>query len=179
MIDIVPTKVQWEAFASPRLAVGYFHWPLLANVEVATRMIDAYGGDRWCKDAHVRIQGNNVQGQKRIAADNALEVYAALFKKRETIMATCEDYASGAAPEVNEQAEDMKNGRKLGIPTMVIFSTVGLGAGVDVANIWRDWVDQGVEYKPVGVGNGHGHYLPEEASDIVTSALKEWVYRPS
>jgi pimeloyl-ACP methyl ester carboxylesterase len=32
LLDIVPTKVQWEAFANPKIAVGYFHWPFLANL---------------------------------------------------------------------------------------------------------------------------------------------------
>src|SRR5271170_1288762 len=32
LLDIIPTKAQWDAFANPSVCTGYFHWPLLANV---------------------------------------------------------------------------------------------------------------------------------------------------
>jgi len=177
MLDIVPTKVQWEAFANPALAVGYFHWPFLANLAVAVPMIQAYGGGRWCRDAHTRIQGPNAEGQKRLQSDNSLDVYAELFDKKETIIGSCEDYAAGAAPEVAEQAEDQKRGKKIAVPTLVMFSKAKLGAGLDVEKIWQDWVEPGVHYQGIGVGDGHGHYLPEEAYDHVSGAIGNFMKR--
>jgi len=175
LMDIVPTKAQWEAFSDPATAVNYFHWPLLANVELAVEMIEAYGGDKWARSSFMRIQGPNEEGQKRFAAHGAHDVYAALFKKRETLIGSCQDYASGAAPEAAEQAEDMRNGRKLEVPTMVLFSTAKLGAKLDVAGIWKDWIAEGTKYKAVGIGNGHGHYLPEEGPGDVVAALNDWL----
>ena len=177
MLDIVPTKIQWEAFSNPSLAVGYFHWPFLANLAVAVPMLEAYGGGRWCRDAHTRIQGPNTEGQKRLASDNALDVYCELFDKREAIIGSCEDYASGAAPEVSEQAEDQKRGKKIAVPTLVMFSKAKLGAGLDVEKIWQDWVQPGVQYQGIGIGDGHGHYLPEEASDHVSEAIGDFMKR--
>ena len=48
LIDIVPTKVQWEAFANPTIAVGYFHCQSFANLAVAVPMLEAYSGGCWC-----------------------------------------------------------------------------------------------------------------------------------
>ena len=59
--------------------------------------------------------------------DGAVDVYAELFDKRDTIYYTCEDYASGAAPEANEQAEDQRNGKKIDAPLLVMFSKAKLG----------------------------------------------------
>jgi pimeloyl-ACP methyl ester carboxylesterase len=175
LIDIMPTKVQWEAFATPAVAVGYFHWPLLANPEIAIPMIKAYGGHKWAMDAFSRIQGGSEIGRKRFASDNAWEVYAQLFDKEETIVGSCEDYASGAQPEVTAQTEDQKNGKKIAIPTVVIFSKAKLGSTGDIAEIWKDWIEPGTDYEAIAVGDGHGHYLPEEACDWVSDALKKFV----
>lgn len=174
LLDIVPTLVQWQAFADPVISTSYFHWPLLANAEIATNMIEAYGGGRWARDAHTRIAGSEV-GKQRVASDGALEVYAELFEKRDTIYYSCLDYASGAAPEASQQAEDQKNGKKIEVPTLVMFSKAKLGARQDVANVWKDWVKTGVPYQGIGVGEGYGHYLPEEAYDIVTENIVPFI----
>ena len=174
LLDIVPTKAQWDAFANPAICAGYFHWPLLANVEIAVRILTAYGGAQWCRDAHNRIGGDNAQGRARIFSDDAVEVYAALFDKRETLIGSCEDYAQGAAPEVEQQVEDQKNGKKIDIPTLVMFSQAKLGLRIDVAKVWEDWVQPG-KLKAIGVGDGHGHYLPEEACDWVSPAIIDFL----
>ncbi|KAH8890286.1 alpha/beta hydrolase [Thozetella sp. PMI_491] len=169
LLDIVPTKVQWDKFADPTIATGYFHWPLLANVELAVRMITALGGGNWARGS-LRIAGNE-KGLQRIQADEAVEVYAALFEKEETIRYSCEDYAAGAAPEYNEQVEDQKAGRKLDVPTVVMYSAARLGSRIDVAEEWKDFIAPGTSYEPVAVGEGYGHYLPEEAYDIVSEKI--------
>lgn len=175
MIDIMPTKVQWEKFATPAVAVGYFHWPFLASTAVSIDMIKAYGGRKWVLGAFNRIQGTSKLGQQRFKADNAWELHAELFDKEETIVGSCEDYASGAQPEVTAQSEDQKNGKKITIPTVVMFSKAKLGSTGDVAEIWKDWIEAGTDYEAIAVADGHGHYLPEEACDWVSDALKRFV----
>ena len=175
VLDIVPTKVQWEAFANPSSATNYWHWSFLPNVEIATEMIQAFGGDKWCRYQMSRIQGPNQECRKKLAAGGALDLYAELFKKRETIVGACEDYASGAQPEVNEQSEDMQHGRRVEVPTLALWSAALIGSKLDVGKIWREWVTDGVEMKGVPIGNGAGHYLPEENSKEVVAALADWV----
>ena len=174
-MDIVPTLVQWQGFANPAVAQGYFHWPLLANAELATEMIAAYGGGNWAKGAHTRISGPNPEALKRITSNNALDIYAELFDQKETLYYTALDYASGAAPEATEQEEDQKAGRKVGVPILVMFSKAKLGATADVAAVWKDWVAEGVQYEGYGVGDGYGHYLPEEAHDIILPKIEAFI----
>ncbi len=174
-MDITPTLAQWQAFSDPATCTGYFHWPLLANADLATELISAYGGARWAREGHPRLAGPNPESMKRISSDNALEVYAALFDERETLYYTSLDYAAGAAPEANEQKEDQKAGRKVSVPLLVMFSKAKLGARVDVQEIWKDWVAPGVDYEGYGVGDGYGHYLPEEGYEIVSGKIRDFV----
>jgi pimeloyl-ACP methyl ester carboxylesterase len=179
LLDIMPTKVQWEKFATPAIAVGYFHWPFLANTDVSIPMIQAYGGGKWVKDAFRRIQGTSEVGMRRFTSDNAWEIHAELFDKTETIEGSCQDYASGAQPEVTAQTEDQKQGKKIAIPTLVMFSKAKLGSTGDVAEIWKDWIEPGTDYEAIAVGDGHGHFLPEEACDWVADAMKKFVEKVS
>lgn len=180
MLDIVPTKVQWEAFSNPAIATGYFHWPLLANVDFSVNMIKAYGGAQWCRDQHTRIRGPNDVGLQRIEADGALELYASLFDREDVLRYSAEDYSAGAKVDVDEQAEDQKAGRKIEVPTLVMFSKARLGSRPDVVNVesvWKDWVKPGTPYEGIGVGDGYGHYLPEEAHEAVTEAVLAFLKR--
>lgn len=175
LLDIIPTKAQWDKFSNPDIAQGYFHWPLLANVNFATKMLMAYGGGNWARDANTRLTGRSEQSAARMAADGAVEVYAALFEKEETLRCSCEDYASGARPEYGEQEADQKAGRKIEVPVVVVFSAEGLGRRIDVEGEWRDWVAEGVVYEAVSVGPGVGHYLPEEAHEVVAEKMLEFL----
>ncbi|ETN41019.1 uncharacterized protein HMPREF1541_02952 [Cyphellophora europaea CBS 101466] len=175
MLDIVPTLVQWQAFSNPRTVSGYFHWPMLANVEIATQMITAFGGGKWAKNANERIAGPSDIGKARVVADGALDVYAELFDKEETIRYSCEDYRAGAQEDVTEQQADQKAGRKINIPTLVMFSKSKLGSTMDCAAVWKDWIAEGVDYQGIAVGEERGHYLPEEAYETVRDAMVKFI----
>ena len=177
MLDIEPTLVQWQAFSNPAFATGHFHWPLLANPELATDMIHAYGGGKWARAANTRLAGPDDIGKQRVAADGAIDVYAELFDKKDTIYYTCLDYQSGAAPEVTEQEKDQKQGKKINIPTTVMFSKSRLGATQDVAAVWKDWVRSSVFYEGIAAEEGRGHYLPEESYEHVSEAMAAFVRR--
>ena len=175
MLDIVPTTIQWKAFATPSIVSGYFHWPMLANVEIATSMIMAFGGGKWARSANERIAGPSDVGKARVAADGALDVYEELFQSEETIRYSCEDYRAGAQEDVTEQETDQKAGRKIEIPTLVMFSKTRLGSTMDCEKVWQDWIKEGVQYKGIAVGEERGHYLPEEAFETVHEAVSEFI----
>ncbi|KAM7210228.1 alpha/beta hydrolase [Rhypophila decipiens] len=175
LLDIVPTKVQWDLFGqSPSIAAGYFHWPLLANVELATHMILSMGGGNWAKMA-LRLAGPNEKARARIEEHGAVDVYAELFDKVETVRGSCEDYKAAAGIDYDQQVEDMKAGRKIGVPTLVMYSAIGIGSKSDVAATWKMWVAEGTVLEAVAVEDGYGHYLPEEAYDIVSDKMLEFL----
>ncbi|EXJ87755.1 hypothetical protein A1O1_04681 [Capronia coronata CBS 617.96] len=175
LLDIVPTQAQWQAFADPDILTNYFHWPLLANADLATEMVTAYGGGRWARLACTRIAGPNPDSVVRITSNDALDVYGALFEQRETIYYSNLDYVAAATTDVAEQEEDQKAGRKVAVPLLVMFSQAKLGSRIDVQGIWKEWVAEGVDYEGFGVGHGYGHYLPEEAFDVVSDKIEAFL----
>ncbi|KAK3949575.1 Alpha/Beta hydrolase protein [Pseudoneurospora amorphoporcata] len=186
MLDILPTKSQWDFFSSPPISQSYFHWPLLANVELAVPMIQAFGVANWVRGAHLRLAGSAEDSKLRIMKDDAMETHVKLFEREDVVRWTCEDYKAGAAREVQEQVEDLKQGRRVEVPTLVMFSREKLGQGgqLDVKGVWRGtagqkdrWVGEGVELEVVGVEGGRGHYLPEEAYDVVGERVVTFLER--
>ncbi|KAK1782282.1 Alpha/Beta hydrolase protein [Copromyces sp. CBS 386.78] len=186
MLDILPTKSQWDLFSSPPISQSYFHWPLLANVELAVPMIQAFGVANWVRGAHLRLAGSAEDSKLRIMKDDVMETHVKLFEREDVVRWTCEDYKAGAAREVQEQVEDLKQGRRVEVPTLVMFSREKLGQGgkLDVKGVWRGtagqkdrWVGEGVELEVVGVEGGRGHYLPEEAYDVVGERVVTFLER--
>lgn len=91
------------------------------------------------------------------------------------IEATCKDYEAGATVDVKAQAEDQKEGRKIGCALLLIYSEGYIGKRYDVPGEWKDWVVEGVEVKSHALGDGVGHFAPEEAPEETAAAIGEWL----
>ena len=175
-MDIVPITVQYAAFGKAKEVVTYWHWPFLANVEFATELIMAYGGTKWLGKCLGRIAGKDSAGESTLYAGNAVEVYGAHFENEDVVRATCRDYEAGASVDLERQAEDQKAGKKIDIPTLIIFSAAGLGSRFDVEGIWKkDWIKEGVKVEAFPVGNDVGHYVAEEGPDDVGPRVLKWL----
>ncbi|KAK0849858.1 hypothetical protein LTS02_013419 [Friedmanniomyces endolithicus] len=174
LLDIVPTTEQWRSFANPAASVAYFHWPFLAS-SAAPQIIEQIGGYNWTKGNLERIKGSNATGSARFQENDAIEHYSTLFAKPETIKGSCADYAAGAFEDVQEQEKDQREGRKVGLPTMVVYSASNLGRMHDVDAVWPKWVSGEAELKCVGIQDGSGHYLPEECPERVAKLIEEGI----
>lgn len=174
LLDIVPTKEQWACFANPAASTAYYHWPFLAT-PIAAQMIEAMGGANYTKLNIERAKGGNEKGTARFRENDALEHYCAQFGNVEAIRGSCADYAAGAGEDVVEQTRDQEEGRKVAVPTMVIYSASNLGRMHDVDSIWPEWVTEGTELKTVGIPDGYGHYLPEECPEKIIELVSGWV----
>ena len=172
LLDIVPTLEQWRSFSNPTAAVAYYHWPFLAT-PMAPQLIEAMGGQTYFKNSFSRITGKNTEGAARLRENDAIDHYCHVMSKPEAIAGACADYASGAGEEVQRQGEDQKAGRKVKVPTMLLYSASNLGSMHDVEVVWPKWVEG--ELKCVGIPDGVGHYIPEEAPDRTAKLIMEWV----
>ncbi|KAH7378297.1 Alpha/Beta hydrolase protein [Pyrenochaeta sp. MPI-SDFR-AT-0127] len=179
LIDIVPTSVQWQHNASPATAAkevtGYFHWPLLANVDLATRMINAFGPSNWCKEMIVRWAGNNTTGLSSLKSDDALNIYGQFFDQPHTLISSCEDYREGATTDIEKEERDQKDGKKIKIPLFLLYSNDYIGSRFPFPAVWKDWVDDNVEIKHHGLVNGIGHFGVEEAPEESAKAIGDWL----
>ncbi|KAF2203103.1 alpha/beta-hydrolase [Delitschia confertaspora ATCC 74209] len=173
LMDIVPTLTQWAG--DPLEITGYFHWPLLANVELAQKMITAYGGDNWCRDMIKRWAGKNDSGFKSLSSDDSLSVYASFFSHPATIKASNEDYAAGATTDVDLQKGDQDNGRRIKCPLLLIYSKDYIGKRFNVPKEWANWVDRSSKIDSFGIGDGIGHFVVEEAPRDTAGAIGGWL----
>jgi pimeloyl-ACP methyl ester carboxylesterase len=175
LLDIVPTLIQWQSFADAKASTGTFHWPFLANVELATSMILAQGGDKWSRTCLDRWAGETEAGLKLFYEHGAMDVYGEFFKKESVIKASCDDYRAGAEEDIELQKEDQKEGRRIEGDVLVLFSKDYLGSRYDVQAVWEDWVSESARNKLSVVGIEEvGHFLPEEAPAEVGKAIVEF-----
>lgn len=170
-LDIVPTLDQWKVFSDPKASVGYFHWPLLAS-PMAVMIMESLGGDKMTRAGLERLGGGNESARAKLKSDNAWDVYTSLYARRETIEGSCADYKAAAVVEPGLQTDDQKSERFIEVPTLVGWSASGLGSmHGDIAAIWRPWVKPGVNLRGFPCQDGVGHYLPEEASEVVAKEI--------
>lgn len=125
-----------------------------------------------------RGRGANSLGHEKIDSEDAYGHYARTFDRESAIEGSCADYAGGAVEECRAQEQEQEDGRKVKVPLLVIYSEGSLGSMNDVERIWPKWVEKGVEgVRFVGVGDGHGHYLPESADQLVAEKVVEFVQK--
>lgn len=171
-MDIVPTTEQWKAFSDPSASAAYYHWPFLA-IPAAPLLIESMGPGTFIKHSIERANGGNEVGIAKLKENDAIAHYCHQFSSPECIAGSCADYAAGATEDVQEQDHDQKQGKKVNIPLMVLYSASNLGRVHDVSKIWKNWAEG--ELKVHGIPDGFGHYLPEETPEQITKLVAEWI----
>ncbi|KAI0600749.1 Alpha/Beta hydrolase protein [Biscogniauxia sp. FL1348] len=173
LLDIVPYSARWASHgANPRAATAYFHWAFLPCADLSTPMIKAFGGGAFCRAIMERGVGSNTAGRSRVYSDGAVDHYAALYERDPVIEGAVADYGAGVAEDWDEEVRDRELGRRIGVPTYVVYSERNLGRmHGDVKKIWREWVFEDVAFEAHGVGNSIGHYLPEEAPEEINAHI--------
>lgn len=157
--------------------MGTFHWSFLANVELATAMIKAQGGDNWAKMCLDRWVGKSSAGQEKFKEHDAIEVYAEAFKVESVIRTTCDDYRAGAMEDPQLQEEDQREGRKIESDVLVLFSKGYLGGWYDVEKVWSEWMGGNGRLEVHGIGRGVGHLLAEEEPEETAGVVRSFYER--
>jgi len=177
LLDIVPTLVQWQSFSDSKASTGTFHWPFLANVDLASSMIKSQGGDAWCRMMIERWAGKNPSSLKSLQSHEAVEIYSYYMAQDSVIRASCEDYRAGAVEDIQLQEQDQACGRKLSVDTMVLYSTDYLGSRYDVEDVWNQWSGGPFRVCVQGIGEGVGHFIAEERPEETASAITSFWQR--
>ncbi len=175
-LDIVPTLIQWQTFSSPSASMGSFHWPLLANVNIATTMILAQGGDVWTRTCLERWVGKGETGLMKFKENHAMDIYCGFFTNESVVKATCDDYRAGAEEDAELQEWDQKSGAKLDVNVLAVYSADYLGKRYDVRKVWEEWMGDG-KLDVLGIGDRCGHFIAEEAPEKTAEAIAEFYFR--
>jgi hypothetical protein len=138
-------------------------------------MINAFGSSNFCQEMTLRWAGKNASGLSSLKADDAMTVYGDFFAQEHTLKATCEDYKEGATTDVEKEQNDQKEGRKIEVPLMLLYSEEGIGSRFEFPGVWKEWVGEGVSIQSHGLGKGVGHFGPEEAPQECADVIKGWL----
>ena len=101
---------------------------------------------------------------------DALDAYAQAFDEPRRIHAFCEDFRAGEGPDKEALLADRAAGKRLIMPTLVLWSAIHFPESPSLLEVWREWADD-VSGEPLDCG----HYLAEEAPEAVLTALEAFL----
>ena len=165
VLDIAPTRHVLHN-VTRTMATAYYHWFFLpVRNGIPEHLIGADPGF-WIRSIVGPLLG---QGASIDAA--AMEDYIRCFSDPGTIAGSCADYRSAASINLVHDDETFAAGQKLECPVLVLWGAQGfVGREYEPLSVWREYAgDVRGEALPTG------HFLPEEAPDLVTAALRDFL----
>jgi len=159
ILDIIPTGEVW-ARADHRFALGYWHWPFLAQpAPFPERLIGA-------NPEFFFFRGT----PPAFMAEEAYADYVDCGRRPEVIHGMCECYRAGASYDRLLDWADKTAGRRIACPVQVLWGAKGaVGAWYDPLAVWREWADD-VRGQSVDCG----HFIPEEKPEETLVLLREF-----
>jgi haloacetate dehalogenase len=165
VLDIAPTRHVLRN-VTRTMATAYFHWFFLpVGRGIPEHLIGADPGF-WIRSIVGPLLG---QGASLDAA--AMEDYIRCFSDPGTVAGSCADYRSAASIDLVHDDETFAAGQKLECPVLVLWGAQGfVGREYEPLSVWQEYAgDVRGEALPTG------HFLPEEAPDLVTAALRDFL----
>ncbi len=165
VLDIVPTR-HVLGNVTRAMAMAYYHWFFLpVGNGVPEHMIAADPG-YWIRSLTGPLLGEGASIDPQVMAD-----YVRCFGDPGTIAGSCADYRSAAGIDLVHDEESFAAGRRVECPVLVLWGTQGfVGRGYHPLAVWRQYATD---------VRGHalptGHFLPEEAPDLVNAALRDFL----
>jgi haloacetate dehalogenase len=165
ILDIVPTRYVLHNVTKAVATTNYFWFFLAAGNGIPQHMIAADPG-YW-----VRAQTDLLIGKGKSIEPEVMEDYVRCFCDPATIAGVCADFRSAMDIDLVHDDETWAAGQRVECPVLVLWGTQGLvGPGYDPLPIWRPYAPD-----VTGAAMPTGHFVPEEAPDLVTAALRDFL----
>ena len=169
MLDIAPTLSMYEK-TTEAFAKAYWHWFFLIQPSpLPERLIDADPAG-YIRD----VMGRRFAGLKPFDS-LALAEYMRCVALPGAAHGMCEDYRAAAGIDLIHDREDIAAGKKLEMPTMVLWGADGV-----VNKCFKpleEW--QAICRNVIGETLPCGHYLPEEAPDMLLEKVATFLHQDS
>jgi len=165
VLDIVPTR-HVLGHVTRAMATAYYHWFFLAVANGAPEHMIAADPGYWVRSLTGPLLGEGASIDSQVMAD-----YIRCFGDPRTIAGSCADYRSAAGIDLVHDEESFAAGQRVDCPVLVLWGTQGfVGRGYEPLAVWGQYATD---------VRGHalptGHFLPEEAPDLVSAALGEFL----
>jgi haloacetate dehalogenase len=162
-LDVLPTLDMWEVLHGAQASVA-FHLYLMAQPPglpeaMIAASADAFFGhflDVWARTPF---------------PDDVRSAYLAAC--RDAVPSIVADYRASAGVDVADDQASRDAGAVLSMPVTVLQQDWGAALGYDAAEVWRAWAPDLV-HRTVDCG----HFMAEEAPEVVAEALLELTRRP-
>lgn len=163
VLDIVPTVDVWTEM-NAQSTVKQWHWMFQVQPDgLPERMI---GAD---PEFFLRYILEHQAGKGFTFDPECLSDYIACIRDPGMIRGMCEDYRAGWTIDRALDEAD-KGSKRIVAPMLVLWGEEGTVAKTDPLKIWSSWAD-----KVSGHSLRCGHFLPEEASTEVASAITSFL----
>ena len=163
IIDIVP---QHYLYANISKAWATFSWHWFFNIQPYDLPEKMMGAD---PDWFIKKKLAKTDAGLSIFDPAALEDYMRCFRNPETIHAICEDYRAGASIDLEMDEADVKAGRKIDCPVLLLWgATGGVGRNQKSMEIWPRYASD----IRAGKALPSGHYVQEEAPEETYTELR-------
>lgn len=165
VMDIIPALDFYELF-NAGIAQDYFYFSFLTQDHpIPERLI---AGE---PKGFLRLILDGLSDRPVQYDPLAMDAYLRANSAPEAITAMCECFRAGFHIDQYHDADDVKNERQIGCPTLVMWGENGVvGKHFNVAQIWRKWCTA-----PSFAPMPSGHFIPEEAPAATLRAIEQFL----
>jgi haloacetate dehalogenase len=166
VLAILPTFAMWRRLADPAYAMRAFRWYLLAQpAPFPQQLIEAAPVEY----LHATLAAWTGAKDLSPFPPNVLAAYETAFSRPDAIAASCADYRSGWTTDRLHDEADLRAGRRIACPTLVLWSKDEFPDSDTMLAAWRE-----IAAQVAGHSLDCGHFLPEEAAGEVARALLDF-----
>ena len=158
LLDICPTLHTFRN-GTPETARGYWHWLFHMRPDLPELLVGAN------IEAYLRYFFEH-WAVERAALEEAIPHYVTAFSRPGALRTGFEDYRA-TDTDLELDSADFEAGRRVMIPTQVLWGEHGLVGGADVLAAWRPFAPE-VSGQAL---TGCGHFLPEEQPRVLSELL--------
>jgi haloacetate dehalogenase len=165
VLDIVPTR-HVLTHVTRDMAMAYYHWFFLAAGNGVPEHLIAADPAFW-----LHALTGPLLGPGSAIEDDVMADYIRCFGDPGTVAGSCADYRAAAGIDLVHDEETFTAGQKIQGPVLALWGAHGfVGRAYDPLAVWQQYAtDVRGQVLPTG------HFLPEEAPDLVIAALRDFL----
>jgi haloacetate dehalogenase len=162
VLDIVPTRHVLHNMTRA-VAAAYYQWFFLANGDGIPEHLIAADPGYW-----VHTVTGQLLGDGKSIEPEVMEDYIRCFRDPGTIAGSCADFRSALGVDLVHDDESAAAGQQVECPALALWGAQSfVGRGYEPLSVWQQYATN-----VRGDALPAGHFLPEEAPDLVTAALR-------
>ena len=164
LLSIIPTREMWRRMDA-RTAATYWHWLFHLVPDLPEFLTEGKAAE------YVRFMLDRGVVQRHALRPADIEHYAESYSRPGAMRAGFDDYRAAFTTDMTADDADAEAGRRLTMPTLVLWGAGGLAGTLPVLDIWRTYAEE-VTGEAI---TDCGHFPMEEQPDQVLTRLEAFL----